>query len=306
MKKTLILFIVILAALLLGGNWLFQNKQETKEVDEKMPVVASFYPISFFSSEIGGYKTTVMNLTPAGVEPHDYEPSTKDLARLERSRVLVLNGGIEGWADKVKTNLEAKQVTVITAGEGIISKDIEEDGKKTPDPHIWLDPVLAKEEARKIAEGFIQADPPNQSYYENSLSLLNDKFDQLHQKYQIGLNNCQKKDIITTHSAFAYLAARYGLNQVAISGLSPEAEPSLQQIADVTDFAKENDVKYIFFETLISPKLADTIASEVGAKTLVLDPLESLSEDDISTGKNYFTVMEDNLKNLQLALGCNQ
>lgn len=306
MRRTIALFVIILAVLFLGGNWLFQNKQETQEISQKMPVVASFYPVAFFASEIGGYKTNITNLTPPGVEPHDYEPSTKDLTKLERSRALVLNGGIEGWADKVKTTLASKQITIIVAGDGLINKKIEEDGKEIVDPHIWLDPVLAKEEARKIAEGLAKADPENQSYYENSLSLLNDKFDQLHQKYQLGLSNCQEKDIITSHTAFAYLAARYGLNQVAISGLSPEAEPSLQQLADISEFAKENNVKYIFFENRVSPKLAETIASEVGAKTLVLDPLESLSEDDISTGKNYFTVMEDNLKNLQLALGCNQ
>jgi zinc transport system substrate-binding protein len=306
MKRTIILFVVILAALFFGGNWLFQNKEETKEIDQKMSVVASFYPIAFFSSEIGGYKTIVTNLTPSGVEPHDYEPTTKDLALLEQSRVVVLNGGVEVWADKVKSNLEDKQINIITAGEGIINKEIEEDGKKIADPHIWLDPVLAKEEAQKIAEGFAQADPQNQSYYENSLSLLNDKFDQLNQKYKMGLSNCQKKDIITSHTAFGYLAARYGLNQVAIAGLSPESEPSLQQLADISEFAKENNVKYIFFENLVSPKLSETIASEVGAKTLVLDPLESLSEDDSKQGKNYFTVMEDNLKNLQLALGCHQ
>ncbi len=136
--------------------------------------------------------------------------------------------------------------------------------------------------------------------------MLNQKLDQLDKTYAEGLKTCKQKDIITSHAAFGYLATRYGLNQVAISGISPDEEPSSQQLAEVAKFAKENDVKYIFFESLVSPKLSETIAHEIGAKTLVLDPLEGISDDDIKQGKNYFTVMENNLKNLQKALQCSQ
>lgn len=309
MKKILFILAIALIAIVLGGNWLLQNKDETSEEKKKLPVVASFYPLAFFGSEIGGYKATVTNLTPAGTEPHDYEPSARDLANAENSRLIIINGGIENWGDKVKEDAAKRDTTVVTAAEGLMNREVEEEegeGQTIRDPHVWLDPMLAKEEVKKITDGYIQADPQNQGYYENSESILNEKLDQLHRKYQMGLQNCQTKDFVTAHAAFGYLASRYGLNQISISGLSPEAEPSLQQVADITDFARENDIQYIFFETLVNPKLAETLANEIGAKTLVLDPLEGLSEDDINAGKNYFTVMEENLANLQTALQCTQ
>jgi len=158
----------------------------------------------------------------------------------------------------------------------------------------------------RINEGFDKADPANRAYYDQNAKGLDSSLDQLDAQYKAGLQSCQQKDIITSHAAFGYLGAQYGLTQVPISGLSPDAEPSNQQLAEVTDFARAHHVKYIFFESLVSPKLSDTIASEVGAKTLVLDPIEGLSNDNIQAGKNYFTVMQQNLKNLQLALACSK
>ncbi|MEK7571545.1 MAG: zinc ABC transporter substrate-binding protein [Patescibacteria group bacterium] len=308
MKKLVILLSIITIALisLVGANFYAKNRSQTAPVTTKIVANASFYPMYFFTSEIGGYKTEVNNLTPAGIEPHDYEPNAKTLTDIEKNKLLVLNGGVEPWADRVKANLTGTSVVTVTAGEGLLSKAFtDEDGTQTQDPHIWLDPVLAKEQAKKIAEGFITIDPKNQTYYENNFGVLSEKLDQLDAKYNAGLKSCQKKEFVTSHEAFSYLASRYGLTQVAISGLSPDVEPSLQQIADVAEYAQENNINYIFFESLVSPELSQTVADEIGAQTLVLDPLEGLSQDDSKQGKNYFTVMEENLKNLRIALQCN-
>ena len=159
-------------------------------------------------------------------------------------------------------------------------------------------------EVKTILNGFIKVDPKNKSYYYNNTNKLLSRLDGLDKEYKQGLINCNQKDIITSHAAFGYMAKTYGLNQVPISGLSPDAEPSSQQLAEITKFAKDHYLKYIFFESLVSPKLSETIANEVGAKTLVLDPIEGVSKVDIKSGKNYFTIMADNLKNLRIALEC--
>ncbi len=285
---------------------LFKQSASAPKTANKIQVTTSFYPLYFFASQIAGDKADVKNITPSGSEPHDYEPTAQDIARIEKSSMLILNGGVEAWGDKIKSNLSGTNVKIIVAGDGLLSKQLTEAGQTAVDPHVWLDPTLAKKEVQKITDGYIAIDPTNTTYYQDNEKQLDTKLDDLDAKYKAGLQNCQNKDIITSHAAFAYLGAHYGLNQVAISGLSPDAEPSAQQLADVVNFAKAHNVKYIFFESLISPKLSETIATEVGAKTLVLDPIEGISDDDIAQGKNYLTVMEDNLKNLQTALQCSQ
>lgn len=269
------------------------NKLDLK--NKKIQVSASFYPLYFFSSQIGGDKAEVKNITPPGVEPHDYDPSLQDIVRIESSNILILNGGFEKWGNKIKNNLKSTNVRVIITGEGLFAKN---------DPHFWLNPRLAKKEVEKITQGFIAIDPANGSYYKNNKKQLDYKLDQLDAKYKKGLANCMSRDMITSHAAFTYLADAYGLNQLPISGLSPDEEPSAMWLARVVDFAKKNKVKYIFFEKLVSPKISQTIAQEVGAKTLALDPIEGLLDDDIKQGKNYFTIMETNLHALRTALQC--
>jgi zinc transport system substrate-binding protein len=303
-KRNLIIILVLLA---LVASFIFiTKKSQTNTASNKLQITTSFYPLYFFANEIGGTKADIKNITPAGAEPHDYEPTSQEIARIENSNLLILNGGLEAWGDKIKTNLQGKQTYIVIASEGLLTQQLEEAGKKAQDPHVWLDPKLAKKEVERIKDGYIKVDPTNASYYETNAKNLENKLDKLYGEYKQGLSTCKQKDIVTSHAAFGYLAKEYGLNQVAISGLSPDAEPSSQQLADVAKFAKDHNVKYIFFESLVSPKLSETIANEIGAKTLVLDPIEGLSDDDIKQGKNYFTVMGDNLKNLQTALECNK
>lgn len=301
MKKYIFL-IIILVLLLLGS--LYNLKQNKPTSTKKLQVTASFYPIYFFTSKIAANKADVKNITPSGVEPHDYEPTAQTIAEIENSDLLVMNGGgLEPWGDKVKENLKNTKTNIIITGDSLADKKMDEEGETITDPHVWLSPPLAKIEIKKILDAFINLDLKNKDYYSHNASLLLASIDELDSSYKSGLANCKQKDIITSHAAFGYLAQAYGLHQVPISGLS-HAEPSAKQLAEVADFARKNDVKYIFFESLVSPKLSETVANEIGAKTLVLDPIEGISDEDQKAGQNYLTVMKNNLKNLKIALEC--
>lgn len=273
----------------------------------KLHVTASFYPLYFFAERIGGDKAEVANIVPSGAEPHDYEPTAQDMARMEKSDLIILNGGgFEAWSDSIERNIRTEDTVIIMAGDSLMTREISGDDSLTTDPHIWIDPVLAKTMAQNIARGFEQVDPENAEYYRENTDILLAELADLDAAYRGGLQACATRNIITSHSAFGYLAAEYGLNQVSIAGLSPDAEPSPAQLAQIAQFAKTNNVQYIFFESLASPKLSQTIAAEVGAKTLVLNPIEGLSGEEISKGEDYFSVMRENLVNLQTALQCNQ
>ena len=298
----------MIAVLVCAG--LFVQTIRTKTVssrvsqNEKVRVTTSFYPLYFFTSQIGGDKVDVTNITPSGAEPHDYEPTTQDMVKIEESDLLVLNGGVEAWGNKVQDALKDRGIKIVTAGEGLLTQQITEDNQTSTDPHVWLSPELAKKEVDAISEALIEFAPQDKSYFEARTIALKGQLDQLDARYRQSLATCKRKDIITSHAAFGYLATAYGLHQIPIAGLSPDEEPSPKQLIGVVDFAKSHNATYIFFESLVSPKLSDTIASEVGAKTLVLDPLEGISDADIAQGKDYFSVMRDNLSNLQTALQC--
>lgn len=270
----------------------------------KLSVAASFYPLAYFAEQIGGTHVSVTTITPAGTEPHDYDPSAQDIATIEQSRLLILNGGgFEPWAEKVSAGL-TPNVSVLTVGNELINRQIQEGARTRQDPHIWLDPVLAKTIAKKISAVLAQLDPANQPYYQARETELATSLDRLNLHYRQGLANCQKRAFVTSHVAFGYLAERYQLTQVALSGISPDEEPSAQDLAKISQFVRANQVKYIFFETLVSPKLSTTVAEETGAKILALNPLEGLTVAEQKNGQTYISVMRTNLTNLQLALEC--
>ncbi|HYM65253.1 MAG TPA: zinc ABC transporter substrate-binding protein [Candidatus Sulfotelmatobacter sp.] len=304
MKNKIIALIFGIIILILLG-FLFINAKNTSKPSGKIQVAASFYPMYFFASQIGGDKAQVFNITPAAAEPHDYEPTTQDVVRINQSQMLVLNGGkLEAWGDKIKDQLQGTRTLIITAGEGLANKQINENGQNIQDPHVWLDPILAKTEVERIEKGFEKIDPKDSIYFQNNASKLYRQLDGLDLEYKTGLKSCQKKDFITSHAAFGYLSAQYGINQIPISGVSPDQEPSAQTLAKISDLIKKEDIKIVFFESLVSPKLSQTIAAETGAKTMVLDPIEGISDNDLNKGQNYLTVMKSNLAALQTALEC--
>jgi zinc transport system substrate-binding protein len=288
---TLILFIVLLVS--------FTGCIEQPKASGKINVVTTFYPLYEFSKRIGGEKADVSILVPAGAEPHDWEPGPQDIIKIESAQIFVYNGaGLEPYVDKIITKTESQKLIVVDSSEGI---ELIREGDAT-DPHIWLDPILAKHQVDAIEKAFIKADPQNSDYYTANAQALMQDLDALDANISKELAPAKKKVFITSHAAFGYFAKRYGLTQIAIAGFSPDIEPSPAKIAEIVGLAQENQVKYIFFETLVSPKLSETIAKEAGAQTLVLNPIEGLSADQIKQGENYFTIMRENLNNLKLAL----
>ncbi len=305
-KKVLFVLGVVLFAVLVIVALLSFNKKEENN-SSKIKVVTSFYPLYFFTSQIVGDKAVVSNITPSGAEPHEYEPTARDMATIEGSNLLILNGGgLESWGKNIRSNINADKTKIVMAGEDLTTMALIKEEQKVVDPHIWLSPILAQQMIDSIESGLSQVDPNNTLYYESNAKNLKEKLSVLDEEFKQGLSTCGDKNIVTSHSAFAYLAREYNLNQVSIAGLSPEEEPSSKQMADIAKFAKDNNVKYIFFESLISPKLSETMAKEIGAQTLVLNPIEGLTEEEINSGKDYFTEMRNNLANLKIALQCTQ
>jgi len=304
MIKKLVIGILLILVVFVGI--IFYSKNNKRDLNgKKLNVVTSFYPYYFFASQIGGEKINVINITPAGAEPHDYEPTPGDIINIERSKILVMNGSVEPWAGKIKDELKNRNVLVLEMDKGLFSqKVLNENGITATDPHIWLSLKLDLIQINLIANTFGQIDPTNKAYYNQNANILISKIKSLDNSYKNGLSMCQLKDIVTSHAAFGYMASDYNLKQISIAGLSPDAEPSLKELSELTNFVRSNHIQYVFFESLVSPKLSETLASETQAKTLVLNPLEGLTNDDLAKGRDFITVMQDNLTNLKIALQC--
>ena len=282
----------------------------------QLQVAATTYPLVFFSEQVGGPEAKVVQIIPTGVEPHNWEPSPRDIVAIEQSDVFVFNGaGLEPWGERVAESLKGKSTIVVEATEGLElieasggdehdGDDNDEHGNKGLDPHVWLSPTLAKLQVRLIANALAQADPNNRSKYERNAGKLEDRLEQLGEQFHSGLAQCRTNRFITSHAAFGYLAEEFGLEQVSIAGLSPDARPNPARMAALSELVKEMGGKYIFFETLASPALSETLAQEVGAETLALNPLEGLTPEEVQAGSDYLSVMQENLANLRVALEC--
>lgn len=278
----------------------------------KLKVIASFYPMYDFAVKIGGDRAEVVCMVPSGTEPHDWEPSASDLKNLEEADLFVYNGaGMEHWVEDVLAGLDHKALVIAEASQGLTfleGHSHEEEGEEEGhdhghyDPHVWLSPMNGKKEMEHIKNAYIEADPDHKDYYEANYETYAARFDQLDQSYKDTLASLPNKDIVVSHEAFGYLCNAYGLNQMGIEGLSPDSEPDPARMAEIIDFVKERNVKVIFFEELVSPKVAEAVAKETGAVTQVLNPLEGLSDEELKKGADYFSVMEDNLKQLENAL----
>lgn len=303
MKKLLsALFIVSLVISVLGIGYRIFAREKPSPDTRTLPVVATFYPHAFFAQAVGGDLVSVKTLVPPGSEPHDYDPSPRDIAALNGTKVFIFNGaGIERWTDKVISSWSADSVQIVNASETV---ELQADERNLLNPHYWLDPIAVQKEIDSISVALTKADPLHQSAYEQNAATMIQRLLDLDNHIRSELSSCTNRTVIASHDAFGYFARRYMLTVVPISGLSPDEEPSPARMAEIADFARANSVKYIFFESLVSPRLSDTIAQEVGAQTLVFNPLEGLTEDEIRQGKDYFTVQEENVRNLKIALGC--
>ena len=307
-------FIIILLALGILGLFFFFYSLSTDraKIDEDhLVIAATFYPLAEFSRHVGGDYVKVMTLTPPGMEPHDFEPSAKQITAMYEADLVVLNGGgIDAWATRLIPSLEKQGVRTLQMASFMdaflpaVEEEEEEHEEETFDEHFWLSPVLTQKQVDAIATTLGEIDPIHRDAYRLNADIYKKELQQLHTEFQEGLASCKIKTVITSHAAFGYLAQAYGFTQLPIAGISPEQEPSASDLARLVDEAREKDIRYIFFETLVSPQLAQTLAEEVGAQTLVFNPLEGLTDEEISSGQDYFSIMRSNLTNLRLAMVC--
>jgi zinc transport system substrate-binding protein len=273
----------------------------------KIKVATSFYPLQFLAQEIGKDLVEVKNITPAGSEPHEYEPTQQQIIEISQSDILLSNGaGLESWTTKISQGNTVPK-TVLELSKSFQLSEIEEEGKKIQDPHIWLSPKNYSKMAKTVGTTLQQGQTiQNQTTIQNNTKSLIQKLEVLDANYKTKLSssNCKNTKFVTNHDAFNYLAKDYGLEALSISGLSPEAEPTTKELTDLSETIKANNIKYVLTETIASPKLSETLAKEVGITTLAMNPLEGLSQEELSGGKNYINIMESNLQSLALALEC--
>lgn len=300
--KRLLVFLAVAVVSVAAVVFLAQEKNRGGSPESGATVAASFYPLAEFAKQVGGDRVDVFTVVPSGAESHEFEPTPQDIARIYSADIFILNGGgLEPWGEAIALELKKKGVAVLRMADSIV---LEKDADDVLDPHIWLDPVLAAREVGVIRDALVRLDPQNSMVYAGNVERYLARLSQLDETYRAGLAVCAIRDAVASHAAFGYLARRYGLNVISIAGLSPEEEPSPKRLAEIAEFAREKNIRHIFFETLVSPKIAETIARELGAETLVFNPLEGLGEDEISAGKEYVSVMEENLQNLRRALVC--
>lgn len=254
----------------------------------RVAVAAAFYPLAYAAEQIGGDRVAVRNLTPPGAEPHDVELSARDVERIRSSDVvLYLGSGFQPSFERAVEGADGETIDLL--GMDLLA------GEEGVDPHVWLDPLRYAEQARRIGDVLGRQQPA---------ARFAERLRELDADFERGLARCARREIVTSHAAFYYLADRYELEQIGLTGVSPEAEPTARDLEAIVDEVETTGATTIFFETLVSPRLAETVAREAGAKTAVLNPLEGLSQEDLDEGKDYFSVMRENLATLRQALGC--
>lgn len=294
MKKKIIAgcLAVLMGVMLIGCN--NANKDTGNEANGKLNVMVSIYPLKEFTEKIAGDKVEVTCLVPDNMEPHDYEPKTKDFEKLSKSNLFIYNGlGMESWVDQVNKTLEGSNVDILNASDGV---DVRMEGD-VEDPHIWLSLKNAEKESESIKDELIKLDSDNAEYYENNYNEFKNELEELYNEYSPKFKSLTKKDFITGHAAFGYLCREFDLQQKSVENLYGGGEPTPKQLQELVTFCKENDIKTIFSESLASQKVSETLANEVGAEVVPILTLEA-KEDD----KDYTSAMRYNLEEIYKCL----
>jgi len=268
-------------------------------------VVASFYPLYFIAERVAGRYNDVIDLTPPGVEPHEYELTVRQVAEIDLARVGFYEHGVAPSIDQAMANdspAHALDVASVVDLAGPVTGSGVESTSDDKDPHFWQDPTLMAEATRAFADTMASADPAHASYYRNQGARLVHDLNRLDAAYSRTLASCRIRTVVVSHDAFEYLARRYHVDVVPIAGLEPDAEPSLQRLHDLSNLIRDRGVTTVFFETLASPDLARSLAGDVGIESAVLDPIEGLTSTDPHA--TYLTLMRQNLAALAKAGEC--
>ncbi|MCR4326915.1 MAG: metal ABC transporter substrate-binding protein [Candidatus Roizmanbacteria bacterium] len=275
--------------IIVGIFFLSPSRQQSPQT---VSVVASIYPYGFLAQAIGADDIVVSVIVPPGAEAHDFEPSPKDIAKLEEADVVIANGaGIEPWLDEVqKTRSRLQKPTLIMAPDAV-------------DPHVWLDPNTMKRFAAILSDELSRVDPQRASVYAQRTVVLQKQLTALDARMKQTLSNCEYTSAIVAHDAFGYFGRAYDIKLIPIAGISHEDEPSAKKIAELIDLIRSNQIHAVYFESYADPTLSQTLVEETGVISLPLDPAETISDDDSAT-TNYLTIMEENRKQLQKGLVC--
>ena len=289
--------------------------RQQQEQTGKPQVITTLFPLYDFARTIAGTKADVRLLLPPGVEAHNFEPRPDDIFTINKAQVFIYtNRYMEPWATKILNALDQGKLQIVDAGKGVnylhVEKGAHEHDHQTGrqgsvDPHIWLDFDNSVVMVNNILTGFVAADPANADYYRSNAAALSKKLNDLDRRYRSGLKTCSPRVLLHGgHFTFGYLASRYDLDYRALSGVSSEAEPSAIQMANMAKDIKKTGAQYLFTEELLSPRLAETLATETGIGVLKLHGAHNVSKEDLQNGVTFFDLMELNLKNLQKGLAC--
>ena len=311
MKKKIFLGVLLglIGSMIIG--WGESNdKNAVKNEETKPSITVSIFPLKEFAEEIAGDKVDINCLVPNNMEPHDYEPKTKDFEKLINSDAFIYNGlGLEEWVEKVNEVIKNEDVLIVDSSKNVDSITIEDENHEEEhnhdneeehdhehgaiDPHSWLSLKEAQVQSEAIKDTLIEIDPENKAYYEQNYNEFKQKLDDLYNKYNEKFQTLQNKNFITGHAAFGYLCRDFGLEQKSVENVFGEGEPTPKQLENLVNFCKENNITTIFSESLASPKVSETLAAEVGAKVIPIYTLES-QEDN----KSYLEAMEYNLNQI--------
>ena len=310
--------VAAVAALTLGGC----AASTASPDDGRLHVVASFYPLAYAVEQVGGDRVTVASLTKPGGEPHDLELLPRQILDLQRADVTVYLAHFQPAVDAAVAAHAKRSAFDVTEAADLMT--LEQDHADTDhaeheqadhghdddhdhdhggtDPHFWLDPIRYGDVASAIAAQLTAADPAGATAYQAGAQAFTKRLADLDEAYRSGLSGCRTARVVTGHAAFGYLTTRYGLEEEAVSGLSPDQEPTAASMAHVVEFVRDNDIRTVYAETLASPALTETLARETGARVSVLDPVEGITDE--SAGPDYFAVMQANLTNLRAGQEC--
>jgi len=295
--RRLVGYLVILAVLFIGMTFLMnQNLNISSENNTgKLKIITTIFPLAHFAQAVGGDQVDVASVVAPGVEPHDFEPNPKDVAKILDADLFIRTGaGIDAWSEKVDRKesvvVATSAVEPITVGEEI-------------DPHFWLDPLRVEKLVLQIADGLSVIDPQNKDIYKKNAEAYNRKLQELNKEFTDSLKQCKKSELITSHAAFAYLADRYSLSNLAIVE-DPEEDPSPRRILEIVDLIKNRNISFIFADPFESENASRVIAQESGAVVLPLQSFEGLTSDQQDNGATYLSIMENNLSSLVKGLEC--
>ena len=327
MKK---IFFILTAALLAVGLAACSSSAGTNaskgKADGKLTIYTTIFPIQNFTEKIGGSHVNAQSVYPANADAHSFEPSSKTMVEMAEGDAFIYSGtGAEAFADKTASTLKDQAVKTVKAAEGIKllstqeehaheegedhdhdhegeDHDHDEHDHGDKDPHAWLDPVYAQQMAKNIKDTLVSLDPDHTDEYTKNYESLKKELQSLDQEFKTTLSKAKHKEILVSHAAYGYWEKRYGIEQISVLGLSASEEPSQKQLENIVQQAEKHHIKYVIFENNVSSKVSDTIRSEIGAKSLTLKNLESITEDDAKNGESYVSLMKQNLNTLKTAL----